>query len=151
MDLKKYAAESEPIVLADLSLPFKIFEGQDVRDEERVYVTVRQATQENNIKRSGLLARREVKYNRDQTDTIDSVSEVSDDNVSYRRMLEAWWTLEGVYNLKNGETDWFKPLKKSAQSEFEKAWGALPPVVANAITLAVLKVNPTWDSARQGE
>lgn len=148
MDLKKFATESEPVILADVSLPFKIFEGDDIREEERVYVIVRQATQEANIKRSGLLARHEVKYNRDST---DSISEVIDDNRAYRQMLEAYWTLEGVYNLKDGDKDWFKPIKKSTQTEFEKSWGALRPVVANAISLAVLKVNPTWDSARSGE
>jgi hypothetical protein len=154
MDLTRFMTE-QTVFLADLSLAFKLMEG-DVPEQDKAWVSVRQATQDDNIKRSDLLSKREVKYGRkDSSDnSVDSVSDVLDDNQPRRRMLEAFWTLTNVGNLDRGDKPWFKamPAKtKMQQNEFEKAWGELHPTVAAAISAAVLEVNPDWNQARQGE
>lgn len=154
MDLTRFMTE-KTMFLADVSPAFKMMEG-DVQESDKVYVTIRQASQEDNIKRSDLLAKREVKYGRrDSSDsTVDSVSDVLEDNQPRRRMLEAYWTLSNVGNLDRGDKPWFKamPAKtKMLQNEFEKAWGELHPVVAAAISAAVLEVNADWNLVRQGE
>lgn len=154
MDLTRLMTE-KTMFLADVSPEFALLEGE-VADHEKVYVTVRQASQDDNIKRSDLLSKREVKWNRrDSADqSVGSVSDVIEDNQPRRRMLEAFWTLANVGNLNRGEQPWFKamPAKtKMQQGEFEKAWGDLHPVVAAAISAAVLKVNADWNLIRQGE
>jgi hypothetical protein len=151
MDLDKLITESAPIKLADVFLPFAEIEGKEVQDEERVYVTVRQVTQEDQMKRSSLLAKRETKYERG-LDNDMSVSDVVEDNIPRRHMLECYWTLTGVMNLEKGGKSLFTmaPGKPMPQPAFEKAWGSLHPVIAIAIHEAVLSVNPMWGE-RQGE
>lgn len=151
MDLKQYTIDSTPITLAEVSAAFRLFEG-DIPDAERVTVNVRQATQEDHIKRAGLLSRKETKWSQASNSSELSVSEVVDDNTPYRRMLEAYWTVTSISNLSDGDKPWFKGYGKNIpQAEFEMRWGKLPPVVAQAITAAVLKINPDWDSTQLGE
>jgi hypothetical protein len=153
MDLENLITESAPIKLSDMFSLFKEMEGE-VPEEERVWVTVRQVTQEDQMKRSALLSKRETKYARDSFDdgALSSVSDVVDDNIPRRHMLEAYYTLTGVGNLNNAGKPVFSMTakKRMPQGEFEKAWGSLRPEIAIAIHEAVLSVNPMWGE-RSGE
>lgn len=151
MDLKQYTIDSTPITLAEVSNAFKLFEG-DIPEADRVTVSVRQATQQDHIKRAALLAKKETKWSQSVGSSDLQISEVIEDNQPYRRMLEAYWTVTAISHLDDGDKPWFKAFGKGiSQAEFEARWGALPPVVAHAITAAVLKVNPDWDPAQLGE
>ncbi len=149
MKIKKLPVVSDRIILADLSPAFKTLEGE-VEPQDRAWVIVRQATQEDAQRRADLYAKRETRYESDQgTDRIAAISEVYQDNPLRRMMLEAYWTLQETGNLTTeDEKPYFHtlPAKKMPQAEFEALWGGLDPVVARAIYLAVLQANPDWRS-----
>ncbi len=158
MNLNALVTKSDPIYLADVSKKFTAFEDQYGGTEvgERIAVVVRTASSEDTIKRKALYAKRETKYNGDDQGRITSISEVFEDNPEYRKMMECYYTVESISNLVSGEKPnekpvFDKPLRDIPVGEFIKRWGALPPELTEAVHLAVIKHNPTWDPARLGE
>ncbi len=152
MKLKKLPIVSDRLILADLSPAFKAVEDAtgEVQPNDRVWVIVRQATQEDNQRRADLYAKRETRYEADgATDRIASISEVYQDNPLRRMMLEVYWTLQETGNLVTEDgKPYFQttPAKKMPQAEFEALWGQLDPALARAIYAAVLQVNVDWRS-----
>jgi hypothetical protein len=146
MDITKmFATESERIFLAEVSPTFAGLEGE-LPPEERAWVIIRQATTEENTKRSAMFAKRETKYEAGPDGRVGSISDVYYDNSLNRKMHEVFWTLKDVGNLTLGDKPVFSkvPPKIGSVSEFEKEWGRLPLEVALAIHEAVLVQNPTW-------
>jgi len=150
MDVQKYLVESDKIFLADMLIEFKDLEG-DIDPDERAWVIVRQASQADNIKRADLLRQREEKYGMNDAGQANSYSHVYNDNVLRRRMEEVRLTLKDCGNLTIGDKSLFPkmPAKDISRGDFEAIWGALHPVIADAIHTAALTINKTW--AFEGE
>ncbi len=149
MKLKSLAV-SPPLYLRELSEEFKKHEGTDeeVPESQRTSVIVRQATEQDNIARAELQARRQMQWG------AGAVSEIVEDNPRQRMMYEAHWTLVEVRNLEWEDgtpvfpTD--KPIHKLSFADFEKIWGGLESYITLAIHKAVRKTNPDWDWAGEG-
>jgi hypothetical protein len=146
MNITSLPTVSDPIYLATISEEFARLEGDVESDADRVWVIVRQATEEHAIARSNLVAKREMKFNID-----GGVSEIINDNPRERAMREAWYTLVEVGNLTVGPAD--KPLPVLAKKpihnmkfdDFKAEWGKLPVPVSSALHKAVRVTNPDWD------
>jgi hypothetical protein len=151
MQLSSKPIKSQRLFLADLSTAFKTLENakEEVPDDKRVWVIVRQATTEDNMARAALYARRETKYGAEAiSGKIDSVSEVREENYERRKMYEVWWTLDDIGNLEleDGKSPFSKlPAKQLPLSEFEKVWGSFPTELSDAIWRACVAHNETWD------
>ncbi len=165
MKLKSLAV-SPPLLLRDLSPEFKQHEGKDeeVPESQRVSVIVRQATEQDNIARGELQARRQMQWG------AGAVSEIVEDNPRQRFMYEAHWTLVEVRNLEREKTDekgkpvldvngdpiyvpvfpTDKPIHKMSFTDFEKIWGGLESYITMAIHAAVRQTNPDWDWEGKG-
>lgn len=146
MDFSTVVIDSNKIFLADVSEDFKRREG-DVPAEERAWVTVRQATQADNIRIQDVRQKREVKYGYEPgSQGASSVSRVYYDNPARLRMQQAWLTIVEIGNFTlNGKPPFAKlPTREMMQKDFETAWGALPPFVADALSAAVFSVNVDW-------
>jgi hypothetical protein len=132
---------SNPLYLREMSEEFAKREGE-VKDEERAYVIVRQATEQDNINRAELQAKRQMQWG------AGAVSEIVEDNPRQRFMYEVYWTLNDVGNL---EFDDGRPVfptlpaNKMKFSDFEKLWGGLESWLTAPIHKAVRKMNPDWD------
>ena len=140
MDVSKFHVISAMIYLRDISKDFAALEGE-VERAQQAYVTVRQATEEDSIRRASLVSKRQVSF------TGGQYSEAYDDNPRERMMRESHWTLAEVGNITTGDR---KPLFKNPAhdmtlGEFRAAWGQLPRLGAEAIHKAVLTVNVDWD------
>ena len=144
--------KSQWLYLSDVSDKFAKFEGE-VEPDKRVWVIVRQATTEDHMARAALYAKRETKYGAEAiSGKIDSVSEVREENYERRKMYEVWWTLDDIGNLEiDGKAPFDKfPVKQLPLSEFEKVWGSFPTELSNAIWLACVRHNETWDPFARG-
>lgn len=142
MDITSLPTVSGPIYLAVVSKEFARLEGDVQNDNDRVWVIVRQATEEHAIARSSLVAKREMKFGVD-----GSVSEVINDNPRERAMREAWYTLVEIGNLTLGDKPVFakKPIYGMKFEDFKAEWGKLPVPVSSALHKAVRITNPDWD------
>ena len=142
MKLKSTPTFSDKTYLADIDPDFKRLEG-DVEHDCRVWVIVRQGTEDDNHRRADLVSKRERKWNYDKAGKFESASDVYDENFYQRRMLEVYLTL---VDLGNDDDSTFKypPKEKMSLSDFERVWGGLDPVVCSAIHSAVLKLNADW-------
>src|SRR5512138_2876548 len=131
MDLKSFPTVSEKIYLSDISGDFAKAEGAVDRDQQ-AWVIVRQAREEDHIKRAALQAKREIKYGATGPFTM---SEIVEDNPRERVQYEVYWTLVETGNLSDDGKPLFakSPVNQVPFAEFEKVWGAMPPVVAQAI------------------
>jgi hypothetical protein len=135
-------------------LSFPLFETFPlVSDDEGVaQVTVRQATEGENIERNELFSRTRRIYN----DGKAEVTLEQDYNVRKLRRKEAYLTLGKVVGMVIESTgaELFKyadtgdgPRVRMAMSEdeFNQAWNRLPAPVAEEIVGYVHNVNPDWD------
>ncbi len=143
MKLKSLAV-SPPIPLREMSDEFKKNEGPDeeVPEGQRAAVIVRQATEQDNIARAELQARRQMQWG------AGAVSEIVEDNPRQRFMYEAHMTLVEVRHLEwEDGTPVFAstPIHKMKFADFEKVWGGLESYITMAIHKAVRKTNPDWD------
>lgn len=146
MKVKTSPVVSPPIPLREMSEEFAKHEGE-VKDEERCMAIVRQATEQDNIARAELQARRQMQWG------AGAVSEIVEDNPRQRFMYEAWWTLVEVINLEYEDgTPVFPstPIHKMKFADFEKIWGARESYITQAIHKAVRKTNPDWDWEGEG-
>lgn len=141
MKISSIPVVSAQLYLADLYEPFKTLEGTNMDPLERVWVTVRQATEGDNEKRADLVAKRHV------TLSQDGMSEQYDDNVRTRMKWEVYWTLDEVGNLVDDDGKpvfRIKPVREMAFPDFEKVWHRFDSRLANAIHKAVRITNPDW-------
>ena len=146
MDLSTVVVESNKIFLADVSDEFKRKEG-DVAVDLRANVTIRQATQADNVKIQDFRQKREVKYGYEPgAQGASSVSRIYYDNPARLRMQQAYLTITEVGNLDIAGKPIFSklPTKEMSLKDFEEAWGKLPPFVADALFMAVVSVNADW-------
>jgi hypothetical protein len=150
MDLDALATVSDRIYLADIHPGFAKLEGEVANPQDRAWVIVTQATEEDHRRRADLTARREASYTLDEEGRLRSAAEAVTENVYTRIMFEAWATLKDAGNLERKGKPVFAalPAKSIKLSEFEKVWGGLLPVVAEAIHAAVRSMNPDWDWER---
>ena len=152
MNLNSLPTVSDKIILADIYPPFKALEDQggEVEPSQRVWVIVRQASEEDHRNRAGLTARREAAYTLNDAGQLASASEAVTENVLERVMLETYYTLVDVGNLDRDGQPVFPtlPAKKMKRGEFEKIWGSLPLPLCEAIHKAVRSMNPDWDWER---
>ncbi len=119
-------------------------------DGDPTKITVRQATQAQNERRS--LIHSEV------TQIINSQSALRDElqlrqqwSIEELKRVEVFLTLIGCNIIDESGNDLFKFKTESGKSqlsmsenEFKKAWGILPPDIAQEIHEKVLEVNKTW-------
>lgn len=113
-------------------------------------VTIRQATQAQHEHRQSIFAtleRRYDDYKPDQTTLVQTA------NMEELKRLEVWLTLvESNITKEDGKQPLFPSRKGSdgapelsmLKSEFDLAWGMLPPDVASEIHEKVLEVNFMW-------
>ena len=148
MDLSTLPTVSDKIVLADIHPDYAKLEAAHVQSpDERVWVIVSQATEQDARNRAALTARREASYTFGEDGKMKHAGEAVTENVYERIMLETYCTLQDVGNLmRNGKPVFpTMPAKLGKRADFEKAWGSLPPVLAEAIHKAVRSMNPDWD------
>lgn len=113
------------------------------------YVKVRQATTYENSQRAELWAT----ASRIMRDSTGSEVELKQ-RISFPEVwrLEAWLTMCGCNIIREDGQELFRFSKDSSgreswamtQTQFEKAWGLLPPDVALEVHQAVLEVNEVW-------
>ncbi len=157
MKLKSLAV-SPPLYLRDLSDEFKKREDAEYKaehgpeaeipDNQKASVVVRQATEQDNIARGELQARRQMQWG------AGAVSEIVEDNPRQRFMYEAHWTLVEMRNLEWEDGSPIfpadKPIHKMSFADFETVWGGLESYITMAIHAAVRKTNPDWDWEGKG-
>lgn len=136
----------EHVYLADDNPDFARMEGE-CPESERVWVSVRQATEQDHIDVAELRKRRAVRW------IGDSPEEVTAVNTRVVWAMQAYLTLTGAGNITFGDGT---PVFKFASAgkgynkfdgdfnAFKNAWGQLPPVVIAAILSVVWKNNPEW-------
>jgi len=119
-------------------------------DGEPTRITVRQATQAQNEKRSRVFSEvQRVMKARTEDDSFTLQSNWSNEEL---KRTEAFLTLVDCNLLDENDKSLFKFKKdKSGKQyldmsnyEFAEAWGKLPPVIANEIHEKVVEVNLTW-------
>jgi len=146
-------ATSTGQVKAAISRQVAVLEG-DCSPDERAWVIVRQATEADNMRRSGRVAKRTVKWG----DGGD-VEETRDDNLREQWAYEIYLCLCETGNIANYNGE---PLFKFKDAggyqkvaggfeQFLKAYGSLPSAVTAAIRRAVLDANSDWDWLALGE
>lgn len=140
MDLSKIPGCSEDIYLQDLSLNIKNVE-LDLPREEQLVVTINYANEGDRIERETLNARRETHV------MPDKIIEITSNNYRERMELECFLTLNSVRNLKSGGEEVFSaiPVKTIGRNRFNQIWRSLPPMVTDAIYLAVRLNNQEWN------
>ena len=112
-------------------------------DDGATMVTIRQATQGGFEFRNTLMDELRREYN---GTTITVVQRISFDDI---RRREVFLTLCGSNILdKNGKPLFeFVSEQLISEDKFLKAWGSLPPVIAQEIHEKVLEMNPLWDES----
>ena len=107
-------------------------------------VTIRQATQGGHELRNDLFAEFKREYD---GNSIRVVQRISFDDI---RRREVFLTLSACNIMdENGKNPLFTFENGLLKNEavFSKAWGKLPPIVANEIHEKVLEMNPLWNEA----
>lgn len=121
--------------------------------DEPTTVTVRQARQHEHGLRMDQWNKYERKYSQLNPQEVSIIQELSYEAI---KMLEARMSLvESNILAEDGKKLLFKSVKDETghpkldmtKSEFEEAWGSLPPDVAAEIHRKVLEVNPMWAGA----
>ena len=139
---------SEEIYLQDVSERVKEMEGKNCPKKERAWVKVRQATESDQLQVSQRHADTEVLWMAD-----GSAKEKRSRNVLEDRMFKAYLVMVGTGNIfamedkpvfEFADKDDY-PKFKGTYSKFQDRWGLLQPAVADAIELAIYKLNPQWD------
>lgn len=139
---------SDEIYLQEISEKVKRLEGSDCPKKDMAWVRVRQATESDQLQVSQRNSGSEVLWLAD-----GSAKEKRDRNVLEDRMFRAYLVLVDVGNIvdKNGDPvfefaesgDY--PKFKGTFSKFQDKWGVLQSSVADAIEMAIYKLNPQWD------
>lgn len=124
------------------------------QNEDATVITVRQATQYHHEQRQGLMGSLERKFRAEEPEHVSLIQ-----NFSLEELMreEVWLTLcesniqdeDGSPLFPSKQTSEGRPVLAMRKHEFYKAWGKLPPVVANAIHKRVIQVNIMWSG--QGE
>ena len=126
-------------------------------------ITVRQATEGDNIARASLFAKTNRIINDETIGT--NITLQTEFNQRELRRKEAYLTLGsvvGIYSedVEGEREEWFQnaqtadgPSVKAAMSEnmFVRQWNRLPPEIATEISLRVRDANPTWKPDYEGE
>lgn len=143
-----------------LSAPiFKTFELTDMdkkygSDGEPTRVIIKQATQAQHEQRQQVFATLERRYN---DLSPDETTLVQTANIEELKRLESYLTICEC-NMLNAEGEAVFPSKKDKEGipylamnrlQFDKAWGLLPPDIANELHDKVLELNIMW-GARGG-
>ncbi len=152
MKLKTFPTLSPVVKLGDVSQEFAKEEGEGVPEDERVFVVVRQATEQDHMRRAGLAAERKIQYGVQGSALV--TSEIVEDNPRQRMMYEAYWTLVEVGNLTDEEGKSLfpkKPIHEMKFEEFQAIWLKLPVYITQALHKVVRMYNPLWDWERPGE
>lgn len=120
----------------------------DCPKDEAAWVIVRQATEQDNIRRADRVANRTVRW------AGEDVSETRDDNMREQWAFEVWMCLCDTGNLLTRSGQPLFRFKESTHgyrqldmnfADFLTAYGSLPSVVTTAMRRAVLDTNPDWD------
>lgn len=124
-------------------------------DGEPTTVTIRQASQAEHEQRQDQFSRLERKFSDVAPDEVTVVQNIP---MEVLKRLETYLTLVEC-NITDEDGKELFPSKKDrdgnptlamSKSQFDKAWGQLPPDVAEEIHEKVLEVNIVW-SGRRGE
>lgn len=153
MAIKALPIISEPLYLTDLSKQIEEME-KDCPQDERAWVIVRQATEQDNNRRSALRSQVTLRWQDDGT-----AEEVRDVNMREMWAMEVYLCLCDVGNIFDADD---KPLFEFADAgpyrkckggfdDFKKAYGSLASPVTAALRQAVYKVNSDWDWFSSGE
>jgi len=120
----------------------------DCPKDEMAWVIVRQATEQDNMRRADRVAKRTVSWRG------EDVSETRDDNLREQWAFEVWLCLCDAGNLLTrdskplfrfkGSGNGYQQLDMSFKN-FLTAYGSLPSAVTTAMRRAVLDTNPDWD------
>jgi len=138
---------SEEIYLQDLTERVKKLEGEDPR-KEQAWVKIRQATEGDQLQISARNADSEVVWQAD-----GGAREKRSNNPLEERMFKAYLVLVDAGNIvapdgkpvfKFSEGDDY-PKFDGSWADFKSRWGLIPSVAADAIELAIYKLNPQWD------
>lgn len=118
-------------------------------DDVPTKVTIKQASQMDNERRSQVLANNTRILDEDPT----RIKIKSDWSVEELKRMETYLTLVGCNIVTPEDKDLFRfknnngnPEIDMTPNQFEKAWGILPTEVANEIYEKVLEVNYDWQS-----
>ena len=127
-------------------------------ESPEVEVTVRQASEDENIQRADLFAKSERIFGDDEVGEVRVKQEYN------RRKLhrkEAYLTLASISNLTDENGDELFKVKETKngtsiskgmkEAEFNEAWGLLPATITEEIVGFVHAVNVTWDPDHKGE
>jgi hypothetical protein len=145
MNLDAVPKCSGKLFLRNMDDDFRAAEGE-IDEEGWAWVTINYATEGDRIARESLTARRETKVSGEMNQSAQ-VSEIVTENVRERVELEVYLTLNGTGNLMVGDANLFDlaPVRKMKKERFKEIWRGLPPMVTDAIHLAVRLSNPEWN------
>jgi hypothetical protein len=140
MDLSKVSGCSEDIYLQDISEAIKEAEEGFPREQQLV-ISINFINEGDRIQRESLNARRETHV------LPDKVIEISTENRLEQAEMEAFLTLNSVRNLLSDGKEVLPsiPVKRMGKAKFSEIWRNLPPIITNAIHLAVRLHNTEWD------
>ena len=120
----------------------------DCPKDELAWVVVRQATEQDNMRRAGRVAKRTVQW------AGDEVSETRDDNLREQWAYQVWLCLCDTGNISDRDGKPVFQFKDAGKGytqldmgfkNFLDAYGSLPSAVTSAMRRAVLNINPDWD------
>jgi hypothetical protein len=114
---------------------------------ERTTVLIRQATQAQHERRSDLFSRLTSRVS-DNPDVVEIITRFSFPEL---QRIECFLSVRDC----NIEDEDGKPLFKFksgiiSETDFNRAWGKLPPLVCDEIHEKVLELNPTWGKLGEG-
>lgn len=118
-------------------------------------ITVKQASQREHAQRQDVFSSLERRYDERIPEEVRLVQNVSIENL---KRLQAWLTLVECGITDIADAPLFPSAKdknsnselKMNQTQFNLAWGLLPPEIVEEISEKILEVNPIW-SGRTGE
>lgn len=141
------------------SLPLSETFSLESDPEKQATVTVRQAREEEHIRRQDLFSRITRVYENENESAYNRVRIEMDQNSLRLRRMECYLVLEDVSGVLNeSEKELFQStggvqgkLVRNAmsQGEFERAWGMLDEETATEIHGYVMKMNPMWDDQKK--
>ena len=145
MNLESLPKCTKKLFLRNLNDDFKEAEGE-IDQDGWAWVTINYATEGDRIQREALTARRETRVS-GVVDQSAQVSEIVTENVRERVELEVFLTLNDTGNLMMNDGPVFDlaPARKIKKERFREIWRGLPPMVTDAIHLAVRLANPEWN------
>jgi len=154
MAIKAIPTISSKIFLRNLNDDVRKLEGEDCQEADWAWVIVRQATEEDNMRRADLRKDSVVEWVTEEGSDSVGVKEYRQFNQRKAWALEVYMTLVDAGNLfadDAGVVPLFEfenavPTRKLKHTlaEFEKLYGRLPSSVAGSILAAVHSVNLDW-------